>query len=188
MFQRWQSTPRSVRVAATALVGVLVYGTVVHLVQLVGSGFDPSPDLPGWLRIYLVALTVFDPLAAVLLARRTRTRVALAVAVLVTTPQPTAGRIMPSTPRGCDGRSSRSGRDHGPRDRRLYRRSVPVGGRRTPPASPLADRLWTARPRSEGALSRRGPIAGRRSAVGTTGLQHDRQPLCAGVILRSCST
>lgn len=63
---------------------MLAYGTVVHLVQLVASGFDPYPDLPGWLRTYFVALTVLDALAAVLLARRTRTGVALTVAVLVT--------------------------------------------------------------------------------------------------------
>lgn len=63
---------------------MLTYGTVVHLVQLVGSGFDPFPNLPGWLRAHFVSLTVFDPLAAVLLARRTRTGVALAVIVLVT--------------------------------------------------------------------------------------------------------
>lgn len=84
VLQRWKCTPWLVRVAATAVVVVLAYGTVVHLVQLVGSGFDPYPDLPGWLRTYFVALTVFDPLAAVLLARRTRTGVALAVAVLMT--------------------------------------------------------------------------------------------------------
>jgi len=46
VFKRWHSAPRPVRVAATAGVVVLAYGTVVHLVQLVGSGFDPYPDLP----------------------------------------------------------------------------------------------------------------------------------------------
>ncbi len=75
--------PRPVGVVATAAVVVLAYGSVVHLVHLVGSGFDPYPDLPVWLRTYFVALTVFDPVAAVLLARRTRTGVALAIAVLV---------------------------------------------------------------------------------------------------------
>lgn len=68
----WQSAPRPARVATTAVVLVLTYGTVVHVVQLVGSGLDPYPHLPGWLRTYFVALTILDPLAAVLLARRTR--------------------------------------------------------------------------------------------------------------------
>ncbi len=39
--------------------------------------------MPGWLRAYFVALTIFDPLAAVLLARCNRGGVALAVAVFV---------------------------------------------------------------------------------------------------------
>ncbi len=82
VLNRWQSAPRPARVAATAVVLVLTYGTVVHVVQLVGSGFDPYPHLPGWLRTYFVALTILDPLAAVLLARRTRAGVVLAVMVL----------------------------------------------------------------------------------------------------------
>jgi len=73
-----------VRRVAVGGVLVLGYGTVVHVVQLVGSGFDPYPDLPPWLRCYFVSLTVLDPLAAVLLARGRRSGVVLAGAVLVT--------------------------------------------------------------------------------------------------------
>lgn len=80
---RWQGAPRSVRITALAVVVVLAYGTAVHVVQLVASGFDAYPDLPGWLTTYFTALTVLDPLAAVLLARRRRSGVVLAVAVLV---------------------------------------------------------------------------------------------------------
>lgn len=83
VLNRWQNAPRPVRVVATAGVVVLTYGTVVHLAQLVRSGLDPYPDLPGHLRTYFVALTILDPLAAVLLARRTRRGVVLAVVVLV---------------------------------------------------------------------------------------------------------
>ena len=71
------------RAAAVATVLVLAYGTVVHVVQLALAGGDPYPDLPGWLRGYCVSLTVLDPLAALLVARRRRSGVALAVAVLV---------------------------------------------------------------------------------------------------------
>lgn len=39
--------------------------------------------MPGWLRTYFIALTVLDPLAALLVARRHRSGVALAVVVLV---------------------------------------------------------------------------------------------------------
>ena len=84
VLKRWQDTSRSVHVAAAAGVVVLTYGTGVHLVQLMASGLDPYPELPGSLRTYFVALTVLDPLAAVLLARHTRTGVTLAVTVLVT--------------------------------------------------------------------------------------------------------
>jgi len=54
------------------------------VVQLLVSGGDPYPHLPGWLGAYFVSLTVLDPLAAVLLARRRRSGVVLTVAVLVT--------------------------------------------------------------------------------------------------------
>jgi len=83
VFKRWHSARRPVRVAAAAVIVLLAYGTVVHLVQLVGSGFDQYLDLPGWLRTYFLALTALDPLAAVLLAWRTRVGVALAVLVFV---------------------------------------------------------------------------------------------------------
>src|SRR5919206_727598 len=80
---RWRTAPRAVRAAAVATVLVLAYGTVVHVVQLAAAGGDPYPDLPGWLRGYFVSLTLLDPLAALLLARRRRSGVVLAVAVLV---------------------------------------------------------------------------------------------------------
>ena len=79
----WDGAPRPARVAAAATVVVLAYGTVVHVVHLATSGGDPYPDLPGWLRVYFVALTLLDPLAAWLLLRRRRGGVVLAVAVLV---------------------------------------------------------------------------------------------------------
>jgi len=83
MTGRWRGSPKEIRVAAAVFVGVLAYGTAVHVVHLVGSGFDPYPELPVWLRTYFVALTILDPLAAVLLAWCTRTGVVLAAAVLV---------------------------------------------------------------------------------------------------------
>lgn len=80
---RWEDASRSVRVTVGVFVFVLAYGTVVHLLQLVASGSSPYPTLPDWLRAYFTALTVLDPLAAVLLARRRRSGVVLAVTVLV---------------------------------------------------------------------------------------------------------
>lgn len=80
---RWIGAPPSVARVALGLVIVLAYGTAVHVVQQVATGFDPYPGLPGWLRSYFTSLTVLDPLAAVLLARRHRVGVVLAVALLV---------------------------------------------------------------------------------------------------------
>lgn len=71
------------RVAAALVMLVLGYGTVVHVVNLLSSGFHPYPVAPTWLRSYWVALTVADPVAAVMVAWRTRAGVVLAVAVLV---------------------------------------------------------------------------------------------------------
>ena len=71
------------RTVALGLVLVLAYGTAVHMVHLATAGFTPYPGLPGWLRIYFTALTVLDPLAAVLLAWRYRSGVVLTVTVLV---------------------------------------------------------------------------------------------------------
>lgn len=83
MIGRWQDAPRLVRVVVGGFVLLRAYGTVVHLLQLVASGFAPYPALPGWLRAYFTALTVLDPLAAGLLARRLRSGVVLTAAVLV---------------------------------------------------------------------------------------------------------
>ncbi|QXG75971.1 hypothetical protein KUM42_19765 [Modestobacter sp. L9-4] len=80
---RWADAPRRVRVVAVAVL-LLAYGTVVHVVQLLGAGLAPYPQLPGWLRGYFIGLTVLDPLAAVLLAWARRSGVVLSVAVLVT--------------------------------------------------------------------------------------------------------
>lgn len=80
----WATAPRTVRTVALGAVVVLAYGTAVHVVQLVRSGLDPYPELPVWLRVYFVGLTLLDPLAGVLLARARRSGVVLTVAVLVT--------------------------------------------------------------------------------------------------------
>lgn len=84
MIDRWRGQPAPLRVVVLLFVVALAYGTVVHLVQLVTSGGNPYPGLPTWLSAYFVSLTVLDPLAAVLLARRHRAGVVLTVAVLVT--------------------------------------------------------------------------------------------------------
>lgn len=81
---RWHGEPAWLRATVVVFVGLLTYGTVVHVVQLLASDGHPYPDVPGWLGAYFISLTVLDPLAAVLLARRHRSGAALTVAVLVT--------------------------------------------------------------------------------------------------------
>ncbi len=68
-------------VAAEAL--VVAYGGVVHLVQL-GDGWPPYPWAPTWLAVYFTSLTLWDPLAAVLLLTRRAAGLYLAAVVLVT--------------------------------------------------------------------------------------------------------
>lgn len=75
---------RAVRIVIYGAVAVFCYATLVHLVQLIGSGFDPYPLAPGWLAAYFVSLTLLDPLAAVLLLQRRRAGLILGCAVLLT--------------------------------------------------------------------------------------------------------
>jgi hypothetical protein len=50
---------------------VLAYGGIVHLGDLLGiRPGGPRQSTPGWLMLYFTSLTVFDPLAALLLALR----------------------------------------------------------------------------------------------------------------------
>lgn len=81
---RWAGVPDGVRRAILVASAVFVYGTVVHVVQLVAGGRDPYPSLPRWLAVYFVSLTVLDPVAAVLLLRRRRAGLLLGCAVLAT--------------------------------------------------------------------------------------------------------
>lgn len=78
---RWGGVPRSIRVAVAVLVGALMYGGAVHVVQVVGGGY---PWAPTSLAVYFVALTVLDPVAAVLLVRRRVSGLSLAAFVFVT--------------------------------------------------------------------------------------------------------
>ena len=82
--RRWRGQPRWLRSIVAALTLLLLYGTAVHVVQLVVAGGQPYPSLPWWLRAYFISLTVLDPLAALLLLLRRRTGVVLAVVVLLT--------------------------------------------------------------------------------------------------------
>ncbi|MFG3714758.1 hypothetical protein [Micromonospora sp. NPDC047730] len=63
--------PRWVRVVAIAAVCLFAYGGIVHLGDLLGiRPGGPSQSIPTWLTLYFTSLTVFDPLAGLLLVLR----------------------------------------------------------------------------------------------------------------------
>lgn len=80
---RWPGAPPLAAGVAFTAALALSYGTAVHVVQLVAGGLDPYPNMPAWLSAYFVCLTIADPVAAVLLWRRSRLGVILGCAVLV---------------------------------------------------------------------------------------------------------
>ncbi|WP_405433163.1 hypothetical protein [Micromonospora sp. NBC_00617] len=81
---RWRGVPLRARLVVSAAVLVFAYGTVVHVLQVFVPGLRPLLALPGWLAVYFVSLTLWDPLAALLLAARRPAGLALGCAVLVT--------------------------------------------------------------------------------------------------------
>ncbi|SCF25780.1 hypothetical protein GA0074695_4872 [Micromonospora viridifaciens] len=76
--------PRWARRTAGGYIAVLLWGTGVHVADLVAGGTDPYPWAPPWLATYFVALTVADPIAAALLVGRRRLGMDLACLILVT--------------------------------------------------------------------------------------------------------
>ncbi|MGC4839544.1 hypothetical protein ACLQ3D_34060 [Micromonospora vinacea] len=81
---RWSGVPLAVRCVVAVAVLVFAYGTAVHVVQLLLPQFGPQLALPGWLAFYFTSLTLWDPLAALLLAARRVQGLVLGCAVLVT--------------------------------------------------------------------------------------------------------
>lgn len=80
----WRGVPGRIRCTIGVGVAVLGYGGLVHVGQLVAGGWPPYPWAPAWLAAYFTALTVCDPLAAVLLWLRRAAGLHLAILVLVT--------------------------------------------------------------------------------------------------------
>lgn len=80
----WRGVPRHVRVAVTVQAGVLAYGGVVHVIQIVSGGWPPHPWAPAWLAVYFTSLTALDVLAASLLLARRSVGLYLAVVIFVT--------------------------------------------------------------------------------------------------------
>ena len=81
--EQWAGVPASVRRVAVIASGVFGYGAVVHVIHLVLGGWNPYPSLPAWLAVYFISLTLFDPVAAMLLLFRRRVGLVLGCTVLV---------------------------------------------------------------------------------------------------------
>jgi hypothetical protein len=82
---RWRAgVPRHIRLLVGTEAALLTYGGVVHVVQVLTDGWPPYAWAPGWLAIYFVCLTLFDPLAAALLLAGRPFGLYLGAAILVT--------------------------------------------------------------------------------------------------------
>lgn len=66
-----------------AMVSCLAIGTVSHIHDGLRAGLTPHPTLPMAVNLFWAALTLLDPLAAVLLVWRARFGIALTVLIMV---------------------------------------------------------------------------------------------------------
>jgi hypothetical protein len=58
-------------------------GTMVHLIELLTQGFGVYGNMPVWVRVFWVSLTIIDPFVVILLLRRVRASIWLGCAVMV---------------------------------------------------------------------------------------------------------
>lgn len=69
------------------VVGVLVagfaIGTTTHVLVVLDRGWLVNASAPTWMNVYWTALTLLDPLAAVLLLRSRRAGLVLALAIML---------------------------------------------------------------------------------------------------------
>ncbi|MCU1404196.1 MAG: hypothetical protein JWQ43_499 [Glaciihabitans sp.] len=64
-------------------IGAFLVGTTTHIIDLAVLGRDVYGTAPAAFQVFFVALTLLDPLIAILLSRLHRSGLALAVAVMV---------------------------------------------------------------------------------------------------------
>ena len=69
-------------ILAVWILGFLI-GTTTHILDLVLGGVDVYAGFPAPVRIFWVALTLFDPLAVLLVASRRRAGVVVGVLIMV---------------------------------------------------------------------------------------------------------
>ncbi|NAZ82106.1 hypothetical protein GTR02_09780 [Kineococcus sp. R8] len=72
------------RATSVALILLLAWGGLQHLLDFLIAGWAPYAYAPDWLAAYWSALLLLDPLGAVLIARRHRAGLLLAPTILLT--------------------------------------------------------------------------------------------------------
>jgi hypothetical protein len=78
--RRWAGVPAPAAAVGIVICAVLTYGAVLHLVQVIVDDRSALVGAPAWVAAFFRSLVVLDPVAALLLALRTRAGVVLAAA------------------------------------------------------------------------------------------------------------
>ena len=71
------------RVVQVVWIAGFVIGTTTHVMDLASGGANTYEPLPVAVRVFWISLTLFDPLAAMLLAFRRRAGIVLGLAVIL---------------------------------------------------------------------------------------------------------
>ena len=71
------------RLVISLLVAGFTIGTITHTLLVINVGWIVFDDAPVWMNVYWTALTVLDPLAAILLIWRRQTGLILAATIIV---------------------------------------------------------------------------------------------------------
>lgn len=71
------------RAVISLLVAGFLIGTTTHILHLVNVGWVVFETAPAWMNVYWTALTVLDPIAAMMLVRHRRVGLALGILIMV---------------------------------------------------------------------------------------------------------
>jgi hypothetical protein len=81
--KRRASLSRRVALVLAVWVAGFSVGTTVHLIELLTQGFGVYGNMPDWVRVFWVSLTIIDPFVVILLLLRVRASIWLGCAVMV---------------------------------------------------------------------------------------------------------
>jgi hypothetical protein len=81
--QRRASLNGAVALVVAGWIAGFSVGTMFHVIDLLTQGFGVYGNVPVWVRVFWVSLTIIDPVVVVLLLLRVRAGIWLGCAVLV---------------------------------------------------------------------------------------------------------